>query len=479
MKISKIYKNEIIKNNHLITKITDNSQNVIPGSIFITIDGYTNNGENYIEEAINNGASTIVVNKNYNIEKYHNLNINFIKTIDTKKELALLLKLYYKEKLKKFKIIGITGTNGKTTSCTLLYKYLRSNNLNTICFTSNGNYINDAFYSTINTTPNITIIYDTIINSKLKKGYIIIEVSSQAISELRILGINFDIVGITNITTDHLDYHKNITDYFYTKTRLIHQLNEEGVLVLNNDSPHFSKLNSLTPNTVYSFGEGNDSDFKYEITQSTINNTLFFISNEDNIEAFNTTLIGKFNIQNITMVYSIIKILHIPLDKFNNFINTITPIKGRMNIYEINKRLVIIDYAHTVEAVKSSLETIKKFNKQNIKLVIGCGGNRDRLKRPIIGKLACLYADFVYFTEDNSRNESLSKILKEITCDLTSNNYMIIESRMKAIKKAVIDSKENDIIILMGKGLEKSSIDKEEYTDLEMIEKCFKEIKGE
>ncbi len=479
MKINKIYHNQILKNHHTITKITDNSKNVILGSIFVAVNGYSQNGENYIEEAINNGASTIIVRNDFDIGKYQNSTVNFIKVLDTKKELAILLKKFYFDKLKNFNFIGITGTNGKTTTCTLLYKYLRFLKLNTICFTSNGNYINDSFETTHNTTPNITIIYDTIIKSNFKKGYVIIEISSQAICELRVLGIDFDIIGITNITSDHLDYHKNITDYFYTKTRLLYQLKEDGNLVLNHDSPYFHKLQSLTTNTVYSFGENKKSDFKYEIVEAGLKNTLFFITNNDNINALETTLIGKFNVQNITAAFSILSILNIPLDNFNNFIKTISPIDGRMNIYQLNKRLIIIDYAHTAEAVKSSLKTIKELNKRNIKLIIGCGGNRDRLKRPLIGQLACLYADFVYFTEDNSRSESLNKILKEITCDLTSNNYMIIESRMEAIKKAVIDSKENDIIVLMGKGCEKTLFNGESYTDLEMIKKCFSELKGE
>ena len=151
---------------------------------------------------------------------------------------------------------------------------------------------------------------------------------------------------------------------------------------------------------------------------------------------------------------------------------------GKSSI-RFHKRTIIIDYAHTSNAVESALKTIKELYKQNIKLIIGCGGNRDHLKRPIIGKLSCKYADFVYFTEDNSRNESLSKILKEITCDLTTHNYMIIESRMNAIKKAVMDSKENDVIILMGKGCENTLVENTNYTDLEMIKKCFQELKGE
>ncbi len=480
MKISKLYPGLYIKNNHKITKITNNSKEVIKGAIFVAVKGYTSNGEQYIKEALDKGAQTIIINKNLNSEELEKLNnINVIKVEDTKKALAIILKKYYNEKLQKFKIIGVTGTNGKTTTCTLLYNYLRLANYNTICFSSNGNYINDTFFSTTNTTPDITVIYDIIERSQFKKGFIIIEISSQAISELRVLGIKFDILAITNITTDHLDYHKNITDYFYTKARVLFQLKEDGIAILNQDSELFPKLQSFITNPIITISEKNNSDFKYEVIETNLQNTFFIITNNDNIQAFQTHLIGKFNVQNICMVYAIINNLNISLSLFDEFIKTINRIQGRMNVFNLNQRIIIIDYAHTVEAVKSSLKTINDFKKRSVKLVIGCGGKRDTLKRPIIGQLACLYADFVYFTEDNSRGESLNKILKEITCDLISNNYMIIESRYQAIKKAVIDSKPDDIIVLMGKGYEKTLMEKEEYTDIEMIKKCFKEINGE
>ena len=411
MRIGKIYKNILLKNNHKISKITNDSNKVTKNSIFVAIKGYIHNGEEYIKEAIDRGALTIISSLNFDssVLEQDYPNINFIKVNNPKKELAILLTKFYNSYLNKFKIIGITGTNGKTTTCNLLYKYLRLNNINTICFSSNGNYVNDTFYDTKNTTPDINIIYDTILNS---------------------------------------------------------------------DLPYFEKLNSLITNQVYTFGEKENCDFKYELTQENIDNTLFFISDVESINAFETSLIGKFNIQNITIVYGILRILKINLNLFSTFIKEVSRINGRMNIYPINKRTIIIDYAHTIEAVKNTLITINNFKKRSIKLVIGCGGNRDPLKRPIIGQLSCLFADFVYFTEDNSRNESLSKIIKEITCDLTTHNYMIIESRYEAIKKAVIDSKEEDIIVIMGKGCEKTKVDNLEVTDLEMVLKCFKENKN-
>lgn len=473
MKISNLYQNILIKNNHQITKITDNSQDVIPGSIFVAIKGATHNGANYIDEAINKGALTIITSSDYQSTN----NINVIKVENPKKELALILKKHYFKKLKNFKIIGITGTNGKTTCCNLLYKYLHSLGNNVICFSSNGNYVGEKYYHTNNTTPHILTIYKTILNSHYHKGYIIIEVSSQAICELRIAGIPFDILAYTNISQDHLDYHDNITDYFYSKALLMYQLKNNGTVLINHDIKDYSKLTRLSPVKTINFGRTKECDFYYEIVESTINKTLFFINTKNTINAFETSLIGDFNIQNITIIYGILSVLQVSLNSFSNFIKNVQHINGRMNVYQIYDRTFIIDYAHTANAVEASLKAINSFKHGNLKLIIGCGGNRDRLKRPIIGKLACQFADFVYFTEDNSRNESTEKIIKEITCDLTSNNYTIIESRMEAIRKAIKDSKNNDTIVLMGKGYEKTKVLDEEYNDLEMVLKTFKEEK--
>lgn len=473
MKISNLYQNILIKNNHIITKITDNSKDVIPGSIFVAIKGETYDGVDYINEAIHNGALTIITSSNYQ----NNNNINVIKVENPKKELAIILKKRYYKKLKNFKIIGITGTNGKTTCCNLLYKYLLSLNYDVICFSSNGNYVGDKFFSTQNTTPHILTIYKTILNSHYNKGYIIIEVSSQAICEMRITEIPFDVIAYTNITQDHLDYHENITDYFYSKALLMYQLKNKGAVLINNDIKNYEKLVRLSPVKTYNFGQNKDCNFYYEIVESTINKTLFFINTKNTINAFETSLIGDFNIQNITIVYGILNILQISLNNFSDFLRNVQRINGRMNVYRIYDRTFIIDYAHTANAVETSLKAIKYFTHSGIKLIIGCGGNRDRLKRPIIGKLACQLADFVYFTEDNSRNESTEKIIKEITCDLTSDNYTIIESRIEAIKKAIKDSKYNDTIVLMGKGYEKTKVLDQEYTDLEMVLKTLKEEK--
>lgn len=474
MKISNLYQNVLIKNNHIITKITDNSQDVIQGSIFVAIKGTTHDGINYIDEAIRKGALTIITSSNY---QSVNDNINVIKVENPKKELAIILKKRYHKKLNNFKIIAITGTNGKTTCCNLLYKYLLSLNYNVICFSSNGNYVGNKFFPTTNTTPHILTIYNTILNSHYSKGFIIIEVSSQAICEMRIAEISFDVLAYTNITQDHLDYHENITDYFYSKALLMYQLKNKGAVLINKDINNYDKLVRLSPVKTYNFGQNKECNFCYEIVESTINNTLFFINTKNNLNAFETTLIGDFNVQNITIIYGILTILQISLNNFSDFVKNIQRINGRMNVYQIYNRTFIIDYAHTANAVEASLKAINSFNHHNIKLIIGCGGNRDRLKRPIIGKLACQFSNFVYFTEDNSRNESTEKIIKEITCDLTSNNYTIIESRMEAIRKAIKDSKSNDTIVLMGKGYEKTKVLDQEYTDLEMILKILKEEK--
>lgn len=471
MRISNLYPNILIKNNHFITKVTDNSKEVISGAIFVAIKGSNFDGADYISEAITKGAQTIITSIDYQ----SNNNINIIKTKNPKKELASILKKMYYNRLKNFRIVGITGTNGKTSCCNILYKYLLSLNKKVICFSSNGIYVGKKYYETINTTPHILTIYNTILNSSYKNGYIILEISSQAISEMRVFGIPFDIIAYTNITQDHLDYHSNQTDYFYTKMLLMFQVKKGGSVIVNNNIENFAKILNFCSVTTYEIGKNKSADFYYEIVDSSIEKTLFFINTKTNINALETPLIGEFNIQNITLVYAILDVLNTSLDNFDSFIKNIQRINGRMNIFNLRNRTFIIDYAHTEKAVEEVLKTIKSFTNSKIKLIIGCGGNRDRLKRPKIGQLACQYADYVYFTEDNSRTESIEKIINEIICDLTMSNYTIILSRFEAIRKALKDSKENETIILMGMGIDKTKVDNEQYSDLEMVLKFLKE----
>lgn len=476
MRVGNLYKKLDLKINHKISKVVSNSKEVVDNSIFVAIKGYNDNGEKYIEEAITRGAKTIITSSDFKSDKV----VNIIKVKDTKKELGRILKKLNYHKLKNFKMIAVTGTNGKTTVVNLLYRYFRYLNFPVILFSSNGNYVNNKYYSTNNTTPDILTIYNTIISSNLKKGYVIIEVSSQAISEKRVFDLLFDVVCITNISHDHLDYHSNLTDYFYTKALLMYQTKEDGVIVLNGDDDKYSKLLSLSKNNVVSFGANYENDYRFEIVDINIDKTLFFIENSTNSIGLETILIGEFNIRNILCVYTILKVLNITLAQFKDFIKNVERIEGRMNVYTINHRQIIIDYAHTPIAVETILKTIKEIKNTNLRLVIGCGGNRDRLKRPLIGKISCEYADYVYFTEDNSRNENVNKILNEITCDLTNTNYTIIESRYKAINKAILDSKIGDTIVIMGKGIEKTKVDESRYlSDIEMVLEIYKRLDNE
>ena len=476
MRVNDLYKNIDIVNNHKISKVTSNSKEVIDNAIFVAVKGYTNNGEDYIEEAIQKGAKTIICSCDYETNK----KINIINVKETKKELGRLLKKVNEKKLRNFKWIAVTGTSGKTTVTNLLYRYFMYKKIPVILFSSNGNYVLDKYYSTNNTTPDINTIYSTILNSKLNDGFIIVEVSSQAISEKRVFNFLFDIVCITNITHDHLDYHDNLTDYFYTKSLLMFQTKEDGHVILDGDCNKYKKLNNLSPVSTISYGLNIHNDYRFEIVESTLQGTLFFIESLNVSLPLETVLIGEFNIKNILAVYAILDNLKINLNEFKDFIKSVERIDGRMNAYSIEQRLFIIDYAHTPDAVETILKTIKDLNNKPLKLIIGCGGNRDRLKRPIVGKISCEYADYVYFTEDNSRNESTKKILKEITCDLTTGNYTTIDYRFDAIKKAIMDSKIGDTIVIMGKGIEKTKVSEDEYlNDLEMVLKVFKELKNE
>ncbi len=474
MRVKNLYMNKLIKNNHRVAKVCDKSEEVIVGAIFVAYKGYTTDGNQFINEAICKGARTIITEHECSVPE----NVNLIVVDNAKKELAYIMSVLYKHLLNRLKIIGITGTNGKTTVTSILFQYLRYLKKSVVMFSSMGNYIDDEYYTTNNTTPGITNIYELIRKANFHNGYALIEISSQAIRELRIMGIKFDVVIITNVTHDHLDYHKNLSDYLFSKGLLLNQLRDaNSMVILNHDSKYYNFYQNLTINHNVSFGS-TSGDYHINIEKMDLLNTIFKITYFENEIKLITNLLGEYNTENIAAVFACLDVLKVDLKRFPTFLQNLPPINGRMNVSRWQNRTIVIDYAHTPEAVRKTLVMLSKLKPKRLLIVIGCGGNRDRLKRPLIGEYACEFGDIVYFTEDNSRNEPFEQIILDITQDLTSANYLVIEKRNGAIRQAVLDSNEEDIILLMGKGLEKTYVDvlARRMSDEEMIKEVIKDV---
>ena len=464
-----IEKNQYI--NHDISIFTDESGKCQPLSVFYAIKGTRCDGNNYIGDAIKHGARTVICEK---IPKNRIDRVNYMKVkspLDSYQE-ALMYSI--KNELKKIKIIGITGTNGKTTVATLTYGIFKYLNISAMFIGTNGTYVYNAktkkelIITTPNTTPKLSIIVN-LIKKHPKINYLVMEASSEALKSNRIDKILFDTVVFTNLGHDHLDSHHTINEYRNAKLKLFTLTKSKANAIINVDDKNAkyflncSKNKDLNIKTYGILG----GEIRGEIL--TLNKDYMMIKVfSSNFEyVIGTNLLGSFNLLNILAALTIIETEKIPLNHVLGFFEKQLLIDGRYEKYIINNRNVYIDYAHNPNAVKEFLKLINKI-KENSKIitVIGAGGQKDVKKRPKMGKYATFYSDKVIFTEDNSRNESVNEIINDLVSDLNINNYLIEYNRELAIKMAAKISKPADYIILLGMGTDLYTNGK---TDLQMI----------
>lgn len=433
------------------------SRKVKKGDTFIALKGINSDGHNYILDAIKRGANKIIA-------EHGDYEVETLIVDDTRKYLTKYLKDKYYNKLKDLKIIGITGTNGKTTTCYLLYQALNMLNIKSAYIGTLGFYNKEYTQKLNNTTPDILDIYEMLLYcSDNNYKYVAMEVSSQGLELNRLEGIEFDYVAFTNLTIDHLDFHKTMENYAYSKQKLFKKVKEHGMKIVNNDDKYkeyFLDDDSIT----YGFS---NSDYIISDYDGNINNTKFKINNEQYI----TTLIGKHNVYNIAIVIIILKELKIDNLKIKEIVSSLKHAIGRMDAIKYHDNLIIIDYAHTPDAVENIINSVKNLG-NNIITIVGCGGNRDKSKRPIMGSIATNLSDQVIFTSDNPRNEDPIKIIDDIIQNIDKKNYEIEVNREKAIKKGIQILTKNDILLILGKGHEDYQIIngvKNYFSDIEVV----------
>ena len=432
--------------------IENNSKNIKNGDTFIALKGYKTDGHKYIEEAINNGASKIIC-------EYGNYDIPTLIVKDTN--------IYLKEYLKNnynfddLCIIGVTGTNGKTTTAYLISSMLTNLNINNVYIGTIGFYINSKKIKDLNnTTPDILTFYKLLEEAKSKNiKYIVTEVSSHALDMDRLYGINLDIAIFTNLTKDHLDYHKNMDNYLQSKLKIIDKLKDNGTLIVNNDdnySKYFNYKNKITIGF-------NKSDYTINDYKNIEDGTIIYLNNNE----IKSNLKGKFNIYNYIEALICLKTLG-----FNNIkTDNLCEPPGRLETIKYKNNYIIIDYAHTPDAVEKVIKNVKEIYNKKIITIIGCGGNRDKTKREIMGSISTKLSDYVIFTNDNPRDEDPISILNDITINLIKNNYEIIENRKDAILKG-LNMLNNNVLLILGKGHEDYQIIKgikHHFSDKEIV----------
>ena len=364
------------------------------------------------------------------------------------------------------KVIGITGTNGKTTTATLIYEILRRSGykvgfIGTGKIISDGELLSSESYSM--TTPDPTILFPSIARMQ-NDGctYLVMEVSSHSIALGKVAPIRFEYAIFTNLDNDHLDFHENMEDYFYTKLRLF-SYSKRGLF--NIDDEYGRRAMRLAECKKASFGIVNRGDaYATEIHTDEMNKISFFYRQHDLIFKAQVSLYGAFNVYNSLAALRCVIDLGIKPCIAKEALSKVYGVEGRMELIDADVRAVI-DYAHTPMAFYNTLKTLKYYIKSEQKLIVvfGCGGNRDRSKRPLFGKYADLFADRIIITEDNSRNEDFDQIVSDITSGISKKDFKIVKDRERAIRTAVENASRGDTIALIGKGHERYKIVGSEY----------------
>lgn len=446
-------------------EIRTNSKEVQKGDIFIAIRGISHDGHDFIEEAIEKGASKIVAERG-------SYSVSYEIVSDTRVYLKDYLEKYYYPQIKDIKLIGITGTNGKTTTAFLLYEAFRQLGCKVAYIGTIGFYIDQKEKDLSNTTPDLLDLYHLLLTCK-ERGcqYVVMEVSSHALSYGRVDGLLFDYALFTNLTQDHLDYHKTMENYALSKEKLFTKLKKNGIAIINNDDPykeHFLKEGNH--NITYGFDKG--SDYQVESKEISAQGSKFTLFYLDTKKTYHTQLLGKHNLYNLTCMFIVLKEENLYFDSKN--VEKLTPPIGRMEKIRYNENTVLIDYAHTPDAVEKVLKCVSTFSGGKIYTIIGCGGNRDKGKRPVMARIATTYSDYAIFTSDNPRDEDPLSILSDMEKGVCTHNYEIIVDREKAIEKGIQLLQKQDILLVLGKGHETYQIvkgEKKHFDDKEIVTK--------
>lgn len=453
--------------------ITLDSRKVKPGDTFVAIKGYTVDGHDYIDTAIANGASRIVcTHGSYDVET--------IITDDPKAYLIKYLKDNYGDIVNKLKIIGITGTNGKTTSAYLLHSALNKLGKKTAYIGTIGFYIDKKIKSLVNTSPEITDLYELFIEA-YENGcsYLVMEVSSQGIMERRMDGIKFDYAVFTNLTQDHLDYHKTMEAYALAKKKLFERLKENGICIINNDD-NYSNYYLLENNKNITYGL-NSADVMAKNIKMTSVNSSFDLS-IFNLECkIKTSLIGDYNIYNLLVVITVLYEEKFKIEEISKVVQNLDTPPGRMDTVVAGDNNIIIDYAHTPDALFKIISTIKKLNPNHLYVVFGCTGDRDRSKRSIMTKIVLSNVNKAIITIDDPHNEDITRIVEDMLENNTYENYEVEYDRRKAIKKGISLMNENDILLVLGKGHEDFIIMKDKkipFNDKLVVLECLNELEA-
>lgn len=452
-----------------IISLDNDNRKVQKGSLFICIKGYTVDGHNFAESAVKNGAAAVLA------ERPLPLNVPVIIVHDTNRAMAVLADAFYEHPTKNIHLIGITGTNGKTTTSHIIEKILADAGKRTGLIGTMYTKIGNEIFETKNTTPESLTLQKTFRQMKDKHvDAAVMEVSSHALDLGRVHGCDYNVAVFTNLTQDHLDYHHSMEEYKRAKGLLFSQLGNKFSLehpkfaVLNVDDPASEIYKKSTAAHIITYGIDKQADIMARNIEMTSSGTSFQLDVAGIEYPMKIKLAGKFSIYNILASAAAALVSGIPIENIIQSISSVEGVAGRFELVNAGQSYtVIVDYAHTPDSLENVLKTIRQFARKKIFVVVGCGGDRDRTKRPLMAQIACRYATDPIFTSDNPRSEDPHAILKEMEEGVQGENYTVIPERKAAIAKAVNSALEGDVILIAGKGHETYQIIGSEVHDFD------------
>lgn len=465
-----------------VTDIAVDSRAVSAGGMFVCIEGYTVDGHDFVQKAVANGARVIVASKPVDVDLEK---VAVVSVADTTRSIGLLAPRYYSYPSKKLTMIGVTGTNGKTSVSGIIHSILRAAGEKSAVSGTIGFDLDGTLFETENTTGD-ALTTQSMIARTVNEGCstMTMEVSSHGLVLGRLAGIEFDIAIFTNLTHDHLDFHGTMDNYGQAKGLLFSQLGQDlekqKVAVINADDEWSDKLMEMTSYPVFTYGIHNEAVFRGKEIVLNADGTTFKMNAPDGEFHVEMELIGEFSVYNALAATAALYAKGMATKDVIGYLGKISSVKGRMEKVPTELPLTMyVDYAHSPDAIEKAIDAVLPYKKNKLIFVIGTGGNRDRMKRPVMAEKASV-ADYVVLTTDDPRNEPYESILAELEVGMTHDNYACIGDRVEAVRHAVAVAEPNDIIIFAGKGHEDFQIigtEKHPHSDadiaLEEAEKKF------
>jgi len=437
-----------------IEGIQFDSRKVVKNTVFVAVPGTQNDGHQYIEKAIELGATAIICQT---LPKSLNTNITYIEVADSAWVLGIAIANFYDNPSSKLKLVGVTGTNGKTTTATMLYWLYKAMGYKVGLISTVIYYVNDEAFESTHTTPDPLMLHSLM--AKMADAgcqYCFMEVSSHSIAQKRIAGLHFDGAIFTNLTHDHLDYHLTFDNYLKAKKELFDSLPKEAFAIVNIDDKNGRVMVQNTKAEVKTYALQSVADFQAKIIESHFDGMQLIFDGKD----FWTPLTGKFNAYNLLAIYSTAVMLGSNKEEVMTKLSTFGHVRGRFEtIRAKNGMTAIIDYAHTPDALENVLNAIRQIRQSHQKIitVVGAGGNRDKTKRPVMAKVCVTLSDKVIITSDNPRFEEPEDIIADMMQGIDAKDKLKtlkITDRREAIKTAVMLATPDDIILIAGKGHE-------------------------